>query len=311
MNISAIDLNLLPVLGALLRRRSVSQAARDLDLSQPAMSHALKRLRIALGDPLFVRTGRGVAPTARAEALAAPLSEILERVEVELLSPGKFDPAKSGRTFTLCLSDVGSFVLWPRIVSAVRAAAPGVRLDLRSVDAGRLGAALEAGEVDVAVGAYPGLSGALFQQRLFERDYVCLMREGHPLSRGRASARRFAAAGHVVVRAPSRIQERIDADLAARGLRRRGGDGNTRLPDLAAAGGKRRPGGGGAGPACRGLRRARPPRKPRVAARPAVDHGAPALAQARARRCRQRVVARCAQRPVPRGGRGGRCGQAC
>ncbi|MBL8381727.1 MAG: LysR family transcriptional regulator [Burkholderiales bacterium] len=221
MDIRALDLALLPVLDALLRHGSVSAAARALDMSQPATSHALKRLREMLGDPLFVRTGRGVAPTERARRLGPPVRAILDRVRDEVLAGGAFEPERAARSFTLNLSDVGSFVLWPRIVAAVREAAPAVSLRLTGLEPARLAAALESGDVDLAVGAYPHLPGALFQQRLFERKYVCLMRAGHPLAGRRAGIRQFAAAAHVVVRAPSRMQERIDAGLAARGLARR------------------------------------------------------------------------------------------
>ncbi len=220
MDIRALDLNLLPVLDALLRHRSVSTAARELDMSQPAMSHALKRLRALLGDALFVRTGRGVLPTARAQALAQPVREILDRVRDGVLSGGGFVPHDAQRTFTLCLSDVGSFVLWPRIVGAVRAAAPRTRLHLRALHPATIGAALESGEVDLAIGAYPQLPQALFQQRLFERKYVCLLRAGHPLAGRRPGIRQFAAAEHVVVNAPSRMQAHVDAALEERGLTR-------------------------------------------------------------------------------------------
>lgn len=220
MDIRTLDLNLLPVFDALLRLRSVSLAARELDMSQPAVSYALKRLRVFLGDPLFVRTGRGVMPTARAEALGVSVRDILEHVRDGLLAGRGFEPGESQRTFTLCLSDVGSFVLWPGIVSAVSRTAPRVHLRLRTLEPARIGAALETGEIDLAIGAYPQLPESLFQQRLFERKYVCLMRSGHPLGLRKPGLRQFAAARHVRVNAPSRMQESVDAGLAAHGLSR-------------------------------------------------------------------------------------------
>lgn len=220
MDIRSLDLNLLPVFDALLRHRSVSLAARELDMSQPAMSHALKRLRTLLGDPLFVRTGRGVMPTARADSLGLPVRDILERVRDGLMTGGRFEPAESQRAFNVCLSDVGSFVLWPGIVQAVLEKAPQARLRLRSLEPARIGAALESGDIDLAVGAYPQLPDSLFQQRLFERKYVCLMRAGHALAGRKPGLRQFAAALHVRVTAPSGMQETVDAALAARGLQR-------------------------------------------------------------------------------------------
>lgn len=220
MNIRHIDLNLLPVLDALLRHRSVSLAARELDMSQSALSSALGRLRELLGDALFVRTGRGMLPTARATQLAAPLATILAQVRETVLSPGGFVPQQARRRFTLCLSDVGSYVLWPRIVGAVREQAPGVTLRLRTLEQAAIGPALESGDVDLAVGAYPGLPATLFQRRLYDRGYVGLVRAGHPLAGQRPSLTQFAAAAHVVVRLASGIQERIDAGLAHAGLSR-------------------------------------------------------------------------------------------
>jgi len=220
MDIRSIDLNLLPVLDALLRHRSVSLAARELDMSQSALSSALGRLRELLGDALFVRTGRGMLPTARATQLAEPVAAILAQVRDSVLSPGGFAPDQARRSFTLCLSDVGSYVLWPRIVRAVREQAPGVRLRLRTLEQAAIGPALERGEVDLAVGAYPGLPATLFQRRLYDRGYVGLVRAGHPLAGQQPSLAQFAAAAHVVVRLASGVQERIDEQLAREGLSR-------------------------------------------------------------------------------------------
>lgn len=220
MDIRSVDLNLLPVLDALLRHRSVSVAARELDMSQSALSSALGRLRTLLGDALFVRTGRGLLPTTRATQLAGPLAVILEQVRDRVLSSGGFAPPVAQRQFTLCLSDVGSYVLWPGMVRAVRDQAPNVSMRLRVLEQTAIAAALQNGEVDLAVGAYPGLPDSLFQRRLFNREHVCLVREGHPLATRRLTLKQFASASHVVVRMSSGVQERIDQQLAAEGHRR-------------------------------------------------------------------------------------------
>ena len=220
MDISSIDLNLLPVLDALLRQRSVTLAARELDMSQSAVSTALGRLREALGDPLFVRTGRGMLPTPRASQLAEPVASILDKVRDEVLSTRGFVPSESERAFTLGLSDVGSYVLWPRIVAAVSKQAPTVRLRLRVMSQPLIASALESAEVDVALGAYPDLPDTLYQRRLFERKYVAMVRSGHPLAGKRLSLQAFARCPQAVVRLASGIQDRIDETLAAQSLRR-------------------------------------------------------------------------------------------
>jgi len=220
MDIRSLDLNLLPVLHALLREQGVTRAARELGMSQSALSSALARLREALGDPLFVRTGRGMLPTPRAQALAEPLEAMLAQVQAMWLAGGGFDPARSSRRFTLCLSDVGSYVLWPRILTHLAARAPALRPRLVTLAPEAIPAALEDGQVDLAVGAYATLPGTLLQRRLFDRDYVAFMRAGHPLARGRLGASRFARAEHVRVRQSSGIQTRVDDALAALGLAR-------------------------------------------------------------------------------------------
>jgi DNA-binding transcriptional LysR family regulator len=220
MDIKSVDLNLLPVLDALLRQHSVTLAARELDMSQSAVSTALGRLRALLGDQLFVRTGRGMLPTPRASQLAEPVAAILDKLRDEVLSSQGFVPSTSQRDFTLGLSDVGSYVLWPRIVSVVSQQAPLVRLRLRVMSQAHIASALEDAEVDVALGAYPGLPDTLYQRRLFERKYVAMVRQAHPLAGKRLSLQAFARCPQAVVRLASGIQDRVDETLAAQGLAR-------------------------------------------------------------------------------------------
>src|SRR5436190_15522671 len=113
MDIRRVDLNLLVVLDALLRLRNVSRAAEALDMSQPAVSFALGKLRTQFKDPLFIRAARGMRPTPRAEELAQPLQDVLYRIKTGLLTPPRFDPATSQRTFTFNMADVGELVFLP------------------------------------------------------------------------------------------------------------------------------------------------------------------------------------------------------
>lgn len=221
MDIRTIDLNLLPVLDALLRHRSVTLAARELDMSQSALSAALARLRKLVDDELFVRTGRGLRTTARADALAEPVAAILAQLRDQVLRPAVFDPGSAQRNFQLLLSDVGAYVLLPRIVRAVRALAPGVSLTLHPLGGTDIAAELTDGRIDLAIGHYPALPDSLFQRRLFDRHFVGLVRRGHPAAQGqRLSLRRFAATPQLVVRLTSGIQAHIDDALAREGLTR-------------------------------------------------------------------------------------------
>ena len=221
MDIRTIDLNLLPVLDALLRHRSVTLAARELDMSQSALSAALARLRKLVDDELFVRTGRGLRTTARADALAEPVAAILAQLRDQVLRPAVFEPGSAQRNFQLLLSDVGAYVLLPRIVRAVRALAPGVSLTLHPLGGTDIAAELTDGRIDLAIGHYPALPDSLFQRRLFDRHFVGLVRRGHPAAQGqRLSLRRFAATPQLVVRLTAGIQAHIDDALAREGLTR-------------------------------------------------------------------------------------------
>jgi DNA-binding transcriptional LysR family regulator len=220
MDIRSIDLNLLPVLDALLRQRSATLAARELDMSQSALSSALSRLRQLLGDELFVRTGRGLRPTARASALAEPVAEVLERVRDRIMPAAAFDPRGARREFRIAHTDVGAYVLWPRVVRAVRVAAPGVKLALRVTDQQSLGPALAEGQVDLAIGSFPRLPTTLFQQRLFDRRYVGVVTRRHRLAGRTLSLREFATVPQVVVRGGTDTQDRIDEILSKHRLRR-------------------------------------------------------------------------------------------
>lgn len=220
MDIRCVDLNLLPVLDALLRHRSATLAARELNLSQSALSSALSRLRTVLGDELFVRTGRGLRPTPRASDLAAPVAEILAQVRDRVLQGGHFDPAASTRVFSLAHTDVGAYVLWPRIVRAVRQAAPGVQLRLQVPDVARLGTALAEGHVDLAIGSFPDLPQSLFQKRLFDRRYVALVAQDHRLAGAKLQLSEFAQTPQIVVRGGSGVQDLIDQFLQQHRLRR-------------------------------------------------------------------------------------------
>jgi DNA-binding transcriptional LysR family regulator len=209
------------MLDALLRLRSVTLAARELDMSQSALSTALSRLRLLFGDPLFIRGQRGLVPTSRALELAAPLAALLAGLRDDVMAPRGFDASTSERRFTLCLSDVGSYVLWPQIVSRVAQQAPQVALQLKVLGVPAIAAALDTSGADLAVGAYPGLPGTLLQRRLFEREYVALVRAQHPLAGGTLGWSEFADTPQAAVRQASGVQDQIDLQLSGHGLQRR------------------------------------------------------------------------------------------
>ncbi|MDD0967399.1 MULTISPECIES: LysR family transcriptional regulator [Pseudomonas] len=169
-----IDLNLLVILDALLGEQGVTRAAERLHLSQPAVSHALARLRDLLGDPLLVRAGSGLVPTARALELAAPLAETLAQVQ-SLLAPNTFDPASARRSFRLAMSDYGAAIILPGLIRTLRAEAPGIDLQISHASREGMVEGLLNGDIDLAAGVLPELPGELRSTPLFEERYVCLL----------------------------------------------------------------------------------------------------------------------------------------
>jgi DNA-binding transcriptional LysR family regulator len=222
MDISRADLNLLVVFDALLRARSVSGAARTLSMSQPATSAALNRLRRMFGDPLFVRTARGIHPTPYAEGMAAPLAAVLDRIRSDLLQQPTFDPTTATHSVTFAMHDIGELVFLPRLIDRLAQIAPGVHVHSVNLPAQHLEPALRAGDVDLVLGYFPELtSAALFQQRLFAHSFVCIVRADHPTIGAELTRRQFAEGWHAIVHAVGQLNDSLEAELTAQGLTRR------------------------------------------------------------------------------------------
>ncbi|WP_186016552.1 LysR family transcriptional regulator [Burkholderia gladioli] len=219
---SELDLNLIPYLVALDETRNVSRAGDLLGVSQPRVSAALGRLREHFGDPLFVRTSRGMEPTPRALALVPAARDALAQIRRGLVAPHDFDPATDTSTFSIALSDVGEIVFLPRLLQELARRAPRANLRSVSLPHAEIERGLEAGSVDLAIGYFPDLGGSnFFQQRLFTHRFICLMRRGHPLAGKPLTLEQFLACGHAVVRAEGRSQEILEQHLAKARLQRR------------------------------------------------------------------------------------------
>lgn len=181
VNIRDFDLNLLHVFSAVHAARSVSRAAESLGLSQPAVSHALTKLRLALHDPLFTRVTGGVAPTPKADQLARQVEAALRQLDLALHEADGFDAARSQRRFVLHMSDIGADEFLPQLMAGVGRDAPGVRVETVQLPADAIGPALQEGRLDLAFGYLPTLVGTESAPILQER-YVVLLRRGHPLA---------------------------------------------------------------------------------------------------------------------------------
>ncbi|OXI93335.1 MULTISPECIES: LysR family transcriptional regulator [Burkholderia] len=192
------DLKLLQLFDLLYDTRNVTRVAEQLGQSQPTVSIWLARLREHLHDPLFIRTPGGMAPTPQADALIGPCREILESLRRFSAWEIAFDPATAQRRFRICMTDASHVTLLPRLLAYVRAQAPRVRLEAARID-GNTERALESGEADLAIGYVPWLSGGIYQQQLYEQDWVCLANRHHPRIRKRLGVNAYRTEGHVAI----------------------------------------------------------------------------------------------------------------
>ena len=217
----------------LIEERNAGRAAARLNLSPSAVSHALKRLRLALGDPLFLPTPKGMVPTERARTLAPAIREIVERVAGVIASAEQFDPATSQRRFRIGAPDGAISILVPALVERFGSSAPGIDLAVLQV-LPRPGAAepehawrdalaeLEAGRIDLAILPHRPTQGRFHAVTLYSEDFVFVTRRGHPVATD-PSIEAIAVAQHVLVSATGDTSGFVDRLLAERGCERRVG----------------------------------------------------------------------------------------
>ena len=198
-DIRHLDFNLLKALDALLDERSVTRAAERLNLTQPAVSGMLTRLRESFDDPLFVRAQRGIVPTLRAQQLAVPVKQLLSDIE-HLLQPQAFDPITASMTLTIASTDYALRAVVVPFLSALRVQAPSIRVAVQPVDNQQLLSQLDRGDVDWALVTPESTAAGLHAAKLFDERYVCVMRADHPDAVGETLALdRFCALDHALV----------------------------------------------------------------------------------------------------------------
>lgn len=221
MHIQGMDLNLALVLHVLLEERSVSRAGKRLALSQSATSHALARLRELLGDPLFVRTPSGLAPTARAQAMAGALASALTSIESTLFEPVVFDALTTRHTFQLGASDYAEHIIMPALMARLAVAGPKMDVWAKSAPADD-GLALASGKLDMVIAPpeFYSVRAGIRIAELWRDDFVVVMRKGHPLARRKLTVARYAAANHAFIAPGGRPGGVVDDALAALGRSR-------------------------------------------------------------------------------------------
>lgn len=177
------DLNLIRIFEAVLRTRSVTGAAAELGCGQPAISHALSRLRDVFKDPLFLRRQSGMMPTPYALELSKSFGSATRLIERSLNIPEEFDFASAEREFNVVMGDISAVVLLPKFVSYLRRFAPGISLNIKELPASDTREGLQSGRINLAIGHLPTLKGGFHQQKVQSEKFVCMMRADHPAAR--------------------------------------------------------------------------------------------------------------------------------
>lgn len=216
-----LDLNLLPVLDALLREGSVVRAADGLGMTPSALSHALRRLREYFDDPLFVRSPGRMLPTPKAIALAPIVHGMMEEVRTHLVAGAGFDPQRSSRVFRLTMTDMAEAYFMPRLVRRCRVLAPGCRLIVVPAAPREVPGALERGDIDVAMGTTRLTAEGLYQQQVLRQALVCIVDAGSAHVGDAMTVEAYLAAPHVGINPHGIDADLFEWALADSGLQRR------------------------------------------------------------------------------------------
>jgi DNA-binding transcriptional LysR family regulator len=214
------ELNLLMVFDAIMTERSITRAANRLSMTQPAVSNAVSRMRVAWEDELFVKDGRNIQPTLHAQNLwnqvRAPLIALTEAVD-----PKSFDPATAKRTFRVAVSDIVVDMAWAELRCAIEKEAPGVNIHAVPYTIVNSDQVLEDAEVDMVIGNTGIISNTFRAEYLFSPTYICIMNHDHPLAKADLSLEEFADADHLLVSLSGDITGYTDQVLLQHGLTRR------------------------------------------------------------------------------------------
>lgn len=219
-DINRLDLNLLVVFDALLRERSVTRAGQTLGITQSAMSHSLARLRVFFDDALFIKSYRGVTPTAKAEALAPDILAIIDSIRNRVLSQAQFDASQAKRTFSLCVTDMGELVFIPPLLSRLKEVAPHCSIHTLQVPPHNMEATLASGEADLVLGSVMNAPEGLYQQELFMHPFVTIASVKNKKIGDTLSLEQFCSMPHVAVMLSGRSLRAYDSVIEDAGIKR-------------------------------------------------------------------------------------------
>jgi DNA-binding transcriptional LysR family regulator len=221
VKLGAIDLNLLVVFDAVMQERNVTRAGDRIGLSQPAMSHALTRLRHMLKDDLFIRSPKGMVPTPRAEQLASPVRAALDGLQ-HSLEPTKFDPSTATRNFRVAVDNYAARVVVAPLAVRITKIAPLVALEFLPTGTRNILDLLDRGELDLAIGPFAEQGERFLRQQLLQDKFVVVLRKNHPATTTRElSIEKFAALPHLEISSVHYATDFVDKALARQKLVRR------------------------------------------------------------------------------------------
>ncbi|PWT70957.1 MAG: LysR family transcriptional regulator [Proteobacteria bacterium] len=221
VHLSRIDLNLFVVFDAIYTEGGITRAAKRLSLTQPAISHALGRLRELFDDPLFSRQGKAMIPTPLARVMLDPVRQSLQGFEATLKRVDRFDPATSHKHFTIGMRDVRELTALPKLLSTIARTAPFVDIATVRTERKQLEAELAAGILDAAIDVRLALSDEVRRERIDEERLVVVMRPRHPHVRRQLDLKTYLAQEHVLVSSRRRGFGIEDYELSRHGLKRR------------------------------------------------------------------------------------------
>ena len=229
LNFRTLDLNLLRVFDVVMAERNLTRAAERLSITQPAVSNALKRLRDSLGEELLTRTAFGVKPTTRAEALWPEVRAALGNLR-NALAPGEFNPQTDAVNFRIAMADASAATFMPLLVAQIEQTRALANLRVLPLSTRDPSALLERDEADLAIGYFPETVATLLERgdesplrhtRLHDSQYVCVMRQGHPLAERELTLDAFCDAHHLLVNFSGKAHGLADQALTALGRKRR------------------------------------------------------------------------------------------
>jgi DNA-binding transcriptional LysR family regulator len=226
--LSNLDLRLLQVFDEIEKSNSLSRTAEKMQLTQPAISLALAKLRDHFGDPLFVRTSTGMLPTPLATELTPLVRSSITNLQSIIDLKIEFAPQNSEKLFRICITDIGQIVLLPNLLKTLGRIAPRVQLEVTNISS-TTARNLELGEIDLAVGFMPDIEPYFFQQVVLEEQFICLARRGHPRIKKTLTMDNFQNERHVVISTSGTGHLVVDKAIVAQGLRRKVG---VRIPNF-------------------------------------------------------------------------------